>query len=394
MAIHTIKIVPQLIASRVRLDGTAAVRFAVNFRSKTAYIPANVWVKPEQWQHRKVVKHPQAAMYNNYLRAMQVKLEGAVLDIMRDGMQHGLDAYGVRDLLLENMSCSTGTEPTVREVLSEIMATARGEGTRAIYHSTITRLNDFTQKKIYFRHITPEFLDEFDGWLAKNGTPKKNARNIHLRNIRAAFNKALREKRTTAEYPFKFYSIRPEPTPAAAYNIEQLRMLWAADNLTPVEARVLDYFKLSFYLIGINIADLVDLVKIDRGRINYNRRKTGRRYSVAVLPEAARIIARHRGKKPGRLLDLGELYPTRHTLTLTVNKKLKAIAERLGLPYITWYTARYSWATIAANELDAPIETIALALGHTYGRAVTLGYISPDASKVDKLNRSMAELLK
>ena len=49
---------------------------------------------------------------------------------------------------------------------------------------------------------------------------------------------------------------------------------------------------LTFFLIGINKADLYDLDSIDNGYITYRRNKTGRIISVKDEPEAAEIIER------------------------------------------------------------------------------------------------------
>ena len=68
------------------------------------------------------------------------------------------------------------------------------------------------------------------------------------------------------------------------------------------------------------------------------------------------------------------------------------IAEQLKLPHITAYTARYTWASLAAS-IDVPIEVISQALGHSYGLAVTLGYIVPDRRKVDEANKKVLALL-
>ena len=68
-------------------------------------------------------------------------------------------------------------------------------------------------------------------------------------------------------------------------------------------------------------------------------------------------------------------------------------AADLELPPITTYTARYTWATLALS-IDTPIEVISQALGHSYGQAVTLGYIMPDRRKVDAANKKVLDLLK
>ena len=58
---------------------------------------------------------------------------------------------------------------------------------------------------------------------------------------------------------------------------------------------------------------------------------------------------------------------------------------------IVWYTARRSWATIAA-ELDIPKETIGKALGHSeWDNTTTDLYISFDYKKIDEANRKVID---
>ena len=136
--------------------------------------------------------------------------------------------------------------------------------------------------------------------------------------------------------------------------------------------------------------DLANLKTISQGRINYTRRKTGRLYSIKVEDVAKSLIQAHRGKN--YLVDILEHYKDVHVATSMVNRHLKDIASELGLPPITTYTARYTWATLALS-IDTPIEVISQALGHSYGQAVTLGYIVPDRRKVDDANKKVLALL-
>ena len=72
-----------------------------------------------------------------------------------------------------------------------------------------------------------------------------------------------------------------------------------------------------------------------------------------------------------------------------MNNELQAIAKTLGLPKISMYWARHSWATMAA-ELDVPKETIAAALGHS-SNTVTEIYIHFDRTKIDRANRKVLD---
>ena len=79
-----------------------------------------------------------------------------------------------------------------------------------------------------------------------------------------------------------------------------------------------------------------------------------------------------------------------------VKNKRGALIKKEIVPLhldIVWYTARRSWATIAA-ELDIPKETIGKALGHSEWDSTTTDlYISFDYRKVDEANRKILDYL-
>lgn len=71
----------------------------------------------------------------------------------------------------------------------------------------------------------------------------------------------------------------------------------------------------------------------------------------------------------------------------------KKVVEPL-FPDITWYTARRSWATIAA-QLDIPKETIGKALGHSqWDNTITDIYINFDNRKIDEANRKVLDYIR
>lgn len=158
-------------------------------------------------------------------------------------------------------------------------------------------------------------------------------------------------------------------------------------------------FKLIFYLIGINMVDLAHLRGItSEGRVEFNRSKTKRHYSIKVEPEALAIIDKYRGRD--YLLSILDRYKSHEDYRKRMNKSL----QRLGgttkgkqgaktfrplFPELTTYWARHTWATIAAG-LDIPKETIAAALGHG-GNTVTDIYIDFDRRKVDEANRRVID---
>lgn len=145
--------------------------------------------------------------------------------------------------------------------------------------------------------------------------------------------------------------------------------------------------------------DLVNLKEITKdGRIEFNRSKTKRHYSIKVEPEALAIINKYKGKN--YLIGVLDRYTNHTDFRKRTNKALQRIGGtekgkqgaktfRPLFPQITTYWARHTWATIAAS-LDIPKETISQALGHG-GHSVTDIYIDFDRKKVDEANRRVID---
>lgn len=168
-------------------------------------------------------------------------------------------------------------------------------------------------------------------------------------------------------------------------------------------------FLLGFYLIGINLSDLLELPAnaIKHGRIVYRRKKTGRLYDIKVEPEALEIINKYHGTKHlVRFLDdgtklssfkrrLGDYIKRIGKVELVKNRRGALIKKQLKPLHddIVWYTARRSWATIAAS-LDIPKEVIGKALGHSEWDSTTTDlYINFDNRKIDEANRKVINAL-
>ncbi len=271
--------------------------------------------------------------------------------------------------------------------------------TKGVYMQTYRRLLAFCGEKrlcaMTFEEITKSWLTDFECFLAK--TASKNARNIHLRNIRAVVNDAIDDEITTY-YAFRRFKIKPEATVKRSLTVEQLREFFNYPAEQYAE-KYIDMFKLIFMLIGINVADLANLKEIINGRIEYRRAKTHRLYSIKVEPEALELIEKLAGQD--WLVNIRDKYTDHNDYTRHINRELQKVGklERKGLggkkyreplhKNITTYWARHSWATIAAS-LDIPKDVIAHALGHG-NNTVTDIYIDFDQKKVDEANRKVLD---
>lgn len=329
--------------------------------------------------------------YLEFLQAKMPRIEMRKVDVKEIGEDFA-EHFG---LIKKRKVDNTGTFVKHYE---QFMESKTNRGTRGVYKHTLDRIRAFDKNvdNKMFEDIDLKWLTDFEAFCAK--TACKNARNIHLRNIRAVFNNAIDYGITTA-YPFRRFKIRPEATRKRSMAVEELRRLFDY----PVEdyAEIYrDMFRLIFMLVGINSVDLHGLKSITRdGRIEYKRAKTGRLYSIKVEPEAMEIINKYRGVKG--LLCIADRWSDSRNFRHQCNKALQKIGqvERKGrggkktitaeFEGVTTYWARHTWATIAAS-LDIPKDTIAAALGHG-GDTVTDIYIDFDQKKVDAANRRVLD---
>lgn len=367
------------------------LKLAINRKGQTAYLTLGVSLLPSQWDSRagRIISHPEKQALNILINSCRTSAEIAIAELQTSGRIAGMSITKIRDYIANKGDGSSSKSSLEAQFAAFISTKAKGSRTREIYEGTLSRL------RAYDRHLSSRALEDvdrsyltaFDSFLART-SPSRNARNIHLRNIRAVFNFAIDEEVTTA-YPFRRFKIRPEPTRKRSLSLETLRAFFSVP-LEPWQEKYRDIFKLIFFLCGINIVDLLRLRKVIGGRIEYRRAKTGRLYSIKVEPEALDIITRLRGKAY-LLYPLDRTHRYR-TYAMILNRELAVISKLIpDCPKVTTYWARHTWATIAAS-LDIPKETIAAALGHG-GHTVTDIYIDFDQRKVDAANRRVLDFV-
>lgn len=274
----------------------------------------------------------------------------------------------------------------------------KSDGTREIYLRTMKRVEEFDPTAT-FDTVDRSWLDRFER--KELSELSVNSVSMHLRNIRAVFNRAI-DDGVTENYPFRRFRIKSERIPIRNITARQI----AAIRDYPCDSWIAmyrDLFMLSFYLCGANAADMLLCKKLTGGRFIYRRKKTGRLYDIPVYPEAMEIIERYKGKN--YLLCPMDTHSDYHGFTAIWNENLKKIgpyekvADKVGkmrkvvyhpiAPGITTYTARYTFASIAA-EIDIPRDIIALCLGHAWAD-VTDRYISYGREKVDEAVRKVID---
>lgn len=294
---------------------------------------------------------------------------------------------------------------TLSDYIYEFAVTKTNQ-TRSIYELTARKVMDFDSKAGL--SIDKEWIESFRSHYIEEGM-SINGVGKELRNIRAVFNWA-RKRGLTQNYPFLDYHIVEEETVPNNISVEDLRKL----RDYPCESwqkPYVDFFFLSFYLAGINPVDLLSLKSdaIKDGHLTFIRQKTNKQGStkirtitLPVLPEAQEIIDRYPSEE-GWLTGFMDCRNSYRSFARACNDALQKVGpshkvkDKVGklrkmeyepiCPEITLYSARYSFGSIAANDLDISERTIGMCLGHSWAKNVTSRYMATDQRKIDNAVR-------
>jgi integrase len=381
----------------LRKDGTYTLKLIVEHHGSVP-VNLNVYLTPEQWdeENKQIVKHPNRNQLNFFIKQRKTSIENVLLSLQAQGVLSRLTSQDLKKRI-KNIG---NDEEVAQEVSSEAdykfkagferkIGNLDNERTKEIYRSTLEKINGYSSiETLTFAQINYDWLHDFEQYL-KLTVEKINARAVHMRNIRAIFNEAIDEGKVSLnDYPFRRFKIKKQQTIKRSLTVEQLRQIrdiqWA-----PKVQESADFFMLSFYLIGMNIIDILHLKELQGDKIAYHRAKTGRLYEFRVPQESLPIFEKYKGSE--YLLMWRERYTDYRGFTGIVNERCKEIGKAIGVPALTTYYARHTWATIAAG-LDIPKETIAAALGHAEN-SVTDVYINFDQRKVDEANRRVIAYL-
>lgn len=383
----------------VKKDGTAAVILKFNHKFFRKKINLGFTVNPIHWDTRTssvINKHPHYRQINQKLQVITAAVNGVIVSHIADDMEGEELIAEIESILFPDREENKGSN-TLLEVAKRFTELKK-PSTRLTYERTLKHIEAFigTGQSNSLDEVNKAWLTAFENYLSASN-PSANARALHFRNLRAVFNYAIDEE-LTANYPFRRFKIKTVKTAKRNLGVEELRQVF---NYAVEDWQVVyrDMFKLSFMLMGVNFADMLNLTKSDMrsGRIEFNRHKTARLYSMKVEPEAMELIKKYAGEDyllsimDGRKDYLQYIRQTNHALKCIGTKSVKGRAPQGEplFPDITTYWARHTWATIAAS-LDIPKETIAAALGHG-GNTVTDIYIDFDRRKVDEANRKVLD---
>ncbi len=369
-------------------DGTCPLRIAISHKSNTRHLNIGVRLLPKEWDKTtcKVVSRADKNFLNTYILKKKQAVDIEVLKLLDSGKLFHLSASELRDTIARELELVSKVKEKCLffPYAKEKNALRKKSSSLNLASNALNKMTVFIGKEkvktFCFDDITPQWLNSFDRYMDEQGA-SQNTKASYFSNIRYFINLAISEDLTTNN-AFKKFQVKYQATAKRSLSLEELRQIKDM-KLKGKQEEVRDVFMLIFYLIGINIADLMELKELKAGRVEYYRAKTGKLYFIKVEPEAMAIINKYRD---GSGL-IGKILNGRSKLAFTtwLNKYLNKLHSGL-----TSYYARHTWASLA-SELDIPDDIISRALGHSglTGARVTEVYINFNNKKIDDANRKV-----
>ncbi|WP_304517034.1 phage integrase SAM-like domain-containing protein [Cecembia rubra] len=214
-----------------------------------------------------------------------------------------------------------------------------------------------------------------------------NTVGVYMRALKAICNKAIKQELVDqAWYPFYKYTIKRGKTTPRVLSLEEMKRFVKLEVSSENKFLYSSWCigKLIFLLRGINLKDLLQAKPEDiKGdRLIYKRSKTGKMYSIKLLPEAMDILREfHPNHTVLGIFTNEQMADPKRFVYISgqkrklINKYLKQLGEMANTQEpITTYVFRYTYSNIA-KQLGFSKDIIAEALGHEYGNAVTGIYL-------------------
>jgi len=422
-----------------RDDGKYPVSIRVYWKGQQVYIGTEFYVTLQQI-NRKTLKLEGGKVKKVFelkdtfiLNELNARIK-AYENLKSQRLGYSIEGYSARELAdYFAREAAPGSDGSIDFVAfarkhCDKLTTAGKKKTASTLLTPLNALTDYCngRQKIAVTEITTRLLRDFEAFLRQKRTLKRlnqfgrivvterpglSDAGVHdyMTAIRILFNAAMdeyndedRDNIRIRHYPFRKYKITKAKEPEKrVLTLEQIRAIFALTTLPQPRAQLArDVFILSFCLAGTNLTDLyhANAHCYHKGRFSYERQKTKDRrqdrayISIKVFPEVEPLFDKYRDPTGRMTFRFSSMYATHDYFQVAVNEGLVFVADACGIPGLTTYYARFTFATIARNECSVSVDDISMALNHVdQALKITDGYIKKDWSIVDKTVRAVLD---
>lgn len=371
-------------------EGEAPLKLMLTRRGESALLKVGISLLPEQWDKKaqKVIKHPHAKGINDTLLRFRFSVQDYLSPLLCEGVLADMPITDIKRLVDEHFNGKRYTTP-FSLMVDELAAEAKRRGTKATIIFASGVVSRYCKERVPpVERMTAQWCRDFFTWVGENYA--SGTYNIIHARMSQLFTRAIKAKRIRV-HPMEEIKKKQLSSRSRALTLEQLRKVWSYPTKRKGEEIALDLFRFSFLCRAANLADIRELTKenIYNGRLEYDRRKTGKHYSVKIEPELQALIDKY---CDGVYLfpPLRE-YATHISASSSLDKHLKKIGSALGLSApLTTYWARHTYATLLM-EMGVSVDLISAALGHSIGAKITMTYVAVSSKQVDDASRALLD---
>jgi integrase/recombinase XerD len=362
----------------------------------------------DQWDANKrefTRNFPNCKERNKTIKNLEVRAVGIIDDFLRTGKPFTFKAFE------DTFRGSIKNAPNVYDLFDELIGEMKEKGkigNANVYTDTKRVLKKFEPSpKLMLPDIDYKFLTRFENHLLTTGCTDGGVI-VYMRTIRAAINESIRREYLSKElYPFKnqfsnggytFSHLQSTAQPRALSEMDLNKIKAFSTAEQPHLNFAYKLFMFSFYSRGMNFYDIAELKRKDiyNGRINYNRSKTGKFFTINVSEPLKMIVDEFYTEGSDFVFPiLSDFHKTPQQMKDRINKvqkkvnqNLKEICKILGIDVaLTFYVARHSYAT-KLKRGNADIAKISEAMGHrdiNITNAYLKGFENSEIDELDNL---------
>lgn len=350
----TLKLV--IVPAKRLADGSHKVRISISHKGDTRYIVTRFTVSDEKNFKNGRVIGAEAPIVNRKLSALLNDYYDKLDEIQTE-------YYTCAQLkeLLENKHLNI---TLISQAFDQYIKMSIEKGSLSsikLYNQTKKNWLEFGDVSI--NTINSQTIRSFSNYLSKKYGDTTH--NMHLTRTKAVLNHMINEGIITYSiHPFRGFKMPSSKVRHTDQSIQTIRMIRDAviDNI--VISRCRDIFMLSYYLGGMNVADMVRIDFSDASELSFERKKTEKKksgdktISFAIAPEARNIILKYRDKN-GYL----QFYNSPNQVDIVAAQCVR-MKKYFGIKNLMFYSARKSFAQ-HAFDLGISIEVIEYIIGHT-----------------------------
>lgn len=266
--------------------------------------------------------------------------------------------------------------------------------TSETYAATLRSFRRFRDDRdLEWCDMDTELLVAYEAYLRDTGICP-NTSSFYLRNLRAVYHRAEEKGLVFHQDPFRHVYTGVDKTVKRGISLKLVKRIKELDlSSVPSLDFARDMFLFSFYTRGMSFVDMAYLKKKDLqyGILSYRRHKTGQLLLVKWEKCMQTLVDKYDTGSSVYLLPIikspeGDTRTQYQTAAHKVNRLLKKIGKRLGVPIpLTMYVSRHSWASIAKSK-NVPLSVISEGMGHDSENTTRIYLASLDNVAIDKAN--------